>query len=293
MCGPPSLHRLRLLEPGADDAGYVMQLTKPQGRALQQHLAGMARDLPTGGLRLWLDQRAIGWLSAERAALLRNLWPALEPAAGGLLWRSAGRSAEALSIEIGAVAEALQSHGHISGWRNEHYRCEGQQRAARRGPALFRLERAAFRFFGLRSRAVHVNGWTAEGQMVCGRRALTKATDPGALDNLAAGGLGADETVLACARRELWEEAGLARGHSGHLQWRGLIHARRLEAEGLHDELLHVYTLQLPAGIEPRNGDGEVSEFLQLSPEQLCQRLAEFSPDAAAVVALELLLQRR
>jgi 8-oxo-dGTP pyrophosphatase MutT (NUDIX family) len=156
---------------------------------------------------------------------------------------------------------------------------------------LFRLERAAFRFFGLRSRAVHVNGWTPDGHLLCGRRALSKATDPGALDNLAAGGLGADEAPLACARRELLEEAGVAAEHSGRLQWRGLIHSRRLEDGGLHDELLHVYALRLPAGFSPCNRDGEVSEFLRLAPAALPARLGEFSPDAGAVIALELLLQ--
>ncbi|MFH7044350.1 DUF4743 domain-containing protein [Paucibacter sp. JuS9] len=260
---------------------------------LQRCLAGIGEARPAGGHPLLLDDRAIGWLDQPRAALLRSLWPALQLEGKTLRWRSAGRSVDALSDEIGAIAEALRARGEISGWRNERYRCEADARSAARGRALFRLERAAFRFFGLRSRAVHVNGWTTEGRLVCGRRALSKATDPGALDNLAAGGLPADEAVLACARRELWEEAGLAHAQSRHLQWRGLIHARRIEAEGLHDELLHVYTLQLPAAFEPRNRDGEVSEFLSLTPEQLCQRLAEFSPDAAAVVALELLLQGR
>lgn len=264
-----------------------------QRLVLQRCLAGVAQALPSQGHRLLLDGRAIGWLDASRAALLQQLWPALRADGGALHWQSAGRSAEALSNEIGAIAEALRALGAISGWRNERYRCEADARSAARGRALFRLERAAFRFFGLRSRAVHVNGWTLEGRLLCGRRALSKATDPGALDNLAAGGLPADEAVLACARRELWEEAGLAGAQSRRLQWRGLIHARRWEAEGLHDELLHVYTLQLPAGFEPCNRDGEVSEFLGLSPKELCERLVEFSPDAAAVVALELLLQRR
>ncbi len=264
-----------------------------QRLVLQRCLADVTQGVPPEGHRLLLDGRAIGWLTPARAALLQQLWPALQAEGSALHWHSLGRPAEALSDEIGAIAESLRARGAISGWRNERYRCEADARSTARGRALFRLERAAFRFFGLRSRAVHVNGWTLEGCLVCGRRALSKATDPGALDNLAAGGLPADEAVRACARRELWEEAGLAGAQSRHLQWRGLIHARRLEAEGLHDELLHVYALQLPVGFEPCNRDGEVSEFLQLSPEQLCQRLAEFSPDAAAVVALELLLQRR
>lgn len=260
---------------------------------LQRCLAGVTQALPEGGVRLLLDGRPIGWLDQPRAATLRELWPALKADGAALHWQGGGRSPMALSAEIGVVAEQLRALGAVSGWRNELYRCEADRRSAARGRALFRLERAAFRFFGLRSRAVHVNGWTADGRLLCGRRSLAKATDPGALDNLAAGGLGADEAVLACARRELWEEAGLPLESSVRLQWRGLVHARRVEDGGLHDELLHVYALQLPPGFEPRNRDGEVSEFLCLTPAELRARLAEFSPDAADVVSLELLLQGR
>lgn len=260
-------------------------------QALQRRLAAACQLAPAEGQVLHLNGRAIGWLSPGRAEHLLQSWPRLQVRDDGLHWQGQGADAQALSEEIGAVALKLREQGLIKGWRNELYRCEAEPVDARRGRALFRLERAAFRFLGLRSRAVHVNGWTADGRLVCGRRATTKATDPGALDNTAAGGLGADEAPLDCARRELLEEAGLPLEHSRKLQWRGLIHSRRPEEGGLHDELLHVYSLRLPAGFEPRNGDGEVSEFLSLSRAELQSRLDEFSPDAAAVVCLELLLQ--
>ena len=293
--------------PGAGGAGvqrlsgagvarcHPMQASRQaqEKQALQRRLASSCQPLPAGGQVLHLDGRAIGWLSPAPAERLLETWPALQRLDGGLYWQGQGRDAATLSAEIGTVALRLRDQGLIKGWRNEFYRCEARPLDARRGRALFRLERAAFRFFGLRSRAVHVNGWTPAGRLVCGRRALSKATDPGALDNTAAGGLGADEAPLVCARRELFEEAGLPIEHSRKLQWRGLIHSRRLEDGGLHDELLHVYALQLPAGFEACNGDGEVSEFLSLTPTELRARLAEFSPDAAAVVCLELLLHHR
>lgn len=268
-----------------------LSLSPSEKQALQRRLAAATQLTPAEGLVFRLDGRAIGWLSMARAQQLLEAWPQLQRREDGLHWARQGRDAQALSDEIGAVALKLHEQGLIRGWRNELYRCEAEPLDARRGRALFRLERAAFRFFGLRSRAVHVNGWTPEGRLVCGRRAMSKATDPGALDNTAAGGLGADEAPLACARRELMEEAGLSLEHSRRLKWRGLIHSRRPEEGGLHDELLHVYSLQLPAGFEPRNSDGEVSEFLSLSPAELSSRLEEFSPDAAAVVCLDLLLQ--
>ena len=135
------------------------------------------------------------------------------------------------------------------------------------------------------SRAVHINGFLPGARLVCGRRALSKATDPGKLDNLAAGGLTADEDLVDCARRELLEEAAVPMAISAAVQARGALRSTRMEVEGLHDEVLHVFSLQLPAGFSPRNGDGEVSEFLTLDLETLAHRLAagEFSHDAAAV----------
>ncbi|HEY1090603.1 MAG TPA: NUDIX hydrolase, partial [Burkholderiaceae bacterium] len=83
-------------------------------------------------------------------------------------------------------------------------------------------------------------------------------------------------------------EAGVPATLTNDLRPLGLLHTRRVEAEGLHDELLHVYRLVLPASFQPRNRDGEVSEFLWLEREEVLERLGEFSPDAAAVIAMDL-----
>jgi 8-oxo-dGTP pyrophosphatase MutT (NUDIX family) len=158
-------------------------------------------------------------------------------------------------------------------------------------PEWFRLERAAFRFFGLRSHAVHINGFTPDGRMWCARRALSKATDPGRLDNLAAGGLAADETIFQCAVRELGEEAGLGPPLAQHIQRVGRITTAREEPEGWHDETLWVFNLYVPEAVVPHNTDGEVSEFVCLTPAEVMQRIraADFSKDAACVIAQGLL----
>ncbi|MBV5346263.1 MAG: hypothetical protein JZU63_12490, partial [Rhodoferax sp.] len=74
--------------------------------------------------------------------------------------------------------------GHVQSWRNELFgfwpegaTWQGAQPPDPRVPHAFRMERACFRFFGLKSHAVHINGFRADGHMWCGRRALTKATD--------------------------------------------------------------------------------------------------------------------
>jgi hypothetical protein len=76
----------------------------------------------------------------------------------------------------------------LRGWRNETFACWGwlEDDWPYTATELFRIERAAFRYFGLRSHAAHVHGMSPDGRMWCGRRSFNKATDPGLLDNLAA-----------------------------------------------------------------------------------------------------------
>ena len=151
--------------------------------------------------RLWLEAWPIGRLApGHRELLLPLLAPHARLRDGDLLWQP---PAAERSARIQAAAETLRERGLIRGWRGEAYACETpvDDPCRERGAELFRLERAAFRFLGLMSRAVHINGWWPDGRMLCGRRALSKATDPGKLDNLAAGGLGAGEALMDCARR--------------------------------------------------------------------------------------------
>ncbi|MDH0865969.1 DUF4743 domain-containing protein [Mitsuaria sp. GD03876] len=268
-------------------------LLPPSLVAVMPRCLQLARQpLPEGLIPLRLGEATIGRVHPMRQVLLAECWPELAWHDGALCWDAEALETDVRSERIGAVALALRERGAIAGWRGERYACERpvDDPCAARGEVLFRLERAAFRFFGLMSRAVHVNGFLPGARLVCGRRAMTKATDPGRLDNLAAGGLTADEDLVDCARRELLEEAGVPMAISASVQPRGALRSTRMEPEGLHDEVLHVFSLPLPAGFAPRNGDGEVSEFLTLDLESLAQRLAagEFSHDAAAVSAFGL-----
>jgi len=236
-----------------------------------------------------LGDLPVGHLHPMRAPLLQSCWPELRWGTGQVVWEAGALDVAARSRRAGEVAQALRDRGAISGWRDEAYALEIPlaDPCTARGDRLFELERAAFRFFGFMSRAVHVNGFLPGGRLVCGRRALNKATDPGRLDNLAAGGLPSGENIRDCAVRELWEEAGVPVALGATVQERGQLRSTRMTPDGVHDEVLHVYSLLLPAGFTAANQDGEVSEFLALDLETLAQRLLkdEFSVDAAAVTA--------
>ena len=188
-----------------------------------------------------------------------------------------------ISASLTELANRLRQGGFIPGWRNEEFSWIDQN-----GHAYFRLERAAFRALGLRSTASHINGYTKEGNLWLGRRSESKRTDPGLLDNLAAGGISADETPWVCAVRELWEEAGVPAQLANHITPAGKVHMRRpIIGGGFHDEQLFIYDLLLTSNFIPTNHDGEVSSFIEISlPEAAARILAdEFTTDAAFVTA--------
>jgi 8-oxo-dGTP pyrophosphatase MutT (NUDIX family) len=102
------------------------------------------------------------------------------------------------------------------------------------------------------------------------------------LDNVTAGGLPSGETVHECLQRELAEEAGLFNVPAHDVQAAGQVRTSRLEREGWHDEILHVFNLTLQQGFVPHNQDGEVAEFMCLHATEVLQRIhaGAFTVDA-------------
>jgi 8-oxo-dGTP pyrophosphatase MutT (NUDIX family) len=194
-----------------------------------------------------------------------------------------GHRPNLLSQTMLALADRMRKGGFIPGWRNEEFAFIDAQ-----GHALFQLERAAFRTFGLKSIASHINGFTENGQIWLGRRSENKQIDPGKLDNLSAGGVSADETPWVCASRELWEEAGIPKAIASEIQPAGRIEMRRPTPPlGFHAESLFIYDLLLPRNLLPTNRDGEVAGFIAVSYGEAAARILadEFTADAALVTA--------
>ena len=188
-----------------------------------------------------------------------------------------------LSAHLTVLAQRMRLGGFIPGWRNEEFAWLDHN-----GHEYFWLERSAFRTFGFRSMASHINGYTKAGNIWLGRRSENKATDPGRLDNLAAGGIAADETPWVNARRELWEEAGVPPQIAANITPAGKIHMRRpIPGRGFHDEQLYIYDLELANNFIPTNHDGEVSGFIEISLAEAAARILadEFTSDAAFVTA--------
>ncbi|AVY94169.1 NUDIX domain-containing protein [Microvirgula curvata] len=198
-----------------------------------------------------------------------------------------------ISAVLMRIARGWRDSGRLSGWRGENFTAFAQD-----GTPLFELERAAFRPLGLISRAVHVNGLVrqADGslKMWIGRRSPHKSVEPDKLDNLTGGGVAAGESLLAALERESWEEAGMPAAAVRELSSAGRVFAQRRVARGLHREWLHTYDLWLDEGTVPCNQDGEMSEFVLMSPPEVVKAVVDgrFMADAA-LVALDCLARNR
>jgi 8-oxo-dGTP pyrophosphatase MutT (NUDIX family) len=256
---------------------------------LQAVLAQARQGVPHELASLMLGPRQLGFLLHQRAQELAA-WLPVVPDPDGWRWQAEFLTPVERSAQLRVAALALREAGHITGWRDEDYASWGTVDVPGEAGVdeLFRLERAMFRYFGFRSHAVHINGFTPDGCVWSAQRAWTKATDPGMGDNLAAGGLAAGESLLSCAWRELREEAGLVPDHLVSLSFVGSIVTERMEHEGWHSESLQVFNALLKPDVTPINLDGEVHSFSCLGPAEVMDALRRraWTVDAACAMAL-------
>ena len=121
---------------------------------------------------------------------------------------AAKATADTVSRAVDEVVEELVAERRMPKWRNETFDV-----APRWGERpMFRLDRGAVPFFGVRAYGVHVNGYRRDGDrysLWIGRRAANKQVAPGKLDNLVAGGIGNGYGAAATLAKEAEEEAAI------------------------------------------------------------------------------------
>src|SRR5260221_3317621 len=158
---------------------------------------------------LRLGSTRIGWIRHDNAAALRR-FPAVFAVAEDNVALIADGGFVELSAAVGGVIDTLVAEGRIDKWRYEDFAV-----APRWGQApLFKLDRGAVAFFGIRSYGVHVNGMRhdADGlKLWTGRRAADKRVAPNKLDNMVAGGIAHGHGPFETLIKEAEEEAALPR----------------------------------------------------------------------------------
>jgi 8-oxo-dGTP pyrophosphatase MutT (NUDIX family) len=236
----------------------------------------------------------VGWIRASDVPLLAR-WPDVFEIDGGrVTLAGAFDTVDLRSAALGSVIGALAAEGRIPGWRDETYAI----RNAFDAPPLAYIERAASRFFGTQTYAVHLNGVVeyADGapQLWIARRSDTKATDPGMLDNVVAGGIGWGFGIEATLIKECWEEAGIPGDIAARAVAGRTAHVLQSLPEGTQAEQIFIYDLALPADFAPRNQDGEVGEHRLARIDEVARWIEEGALTVdASLATLDCLLRRR
>ncbi|KZZ89479.1 hydrolase, NUDIX family protein [Ascosphaera apis ARSEF 7405] len=190
------------------------------------------------------------------------------------------------------AAKALNQFPELKGWRNELFAIYGPNRVL-----LANIERAAVGLFGIMSYGVHVTAYVEDEKGLriwVPRRAKTKQTWPGMLDNSIAGGLASGEKPFECMLREASEEASIpehiVRSRAKACGMVSYIYIGDGSDKGsvgtLQPDNEYVYDLRLDADTILRPCDKEVEEFKLCSVEEVQAAMArgEFKPNCPVVL---------
>lgn len=237
-----------------------------------------------------------GYVNQVRLASMMEALPGMEVRDSIAVWNTNSQNAAWRSATMQYWLWQLNLHGQMDDWRFEKQdwlqRLDPDEVSNQSNPTQigFSIERCGFRHLGLRSRAVHINGFTEEGNLLVGQRAMTKKVDPGLFDNLAAGGILAAEDWGTTLTRELNEEAGLDSADYPDCTHAANIVICRREGENWHNEELIVYNLSLPNSTTPANQDGEVLNFKCMTAAEALDsmRSGMFTRDGIISLALGL-----
>ncbi len=252
---------------------------------------------PACVLRPWrVDGRAVGWLDERRLARALRFSRVFREGDGGLAFARGIADFDARTRALDEVARALAAEGALSAWRDERYAVAPELGAS----PWFLLERAAARYFGIRTYAAHVNGLVAGGgawMMWLARRSPAKAIDPGLLDNLVGGGIAAGQSVAATVTKEAWEEAGIAAPLAARAEPTGTVLLCRSQPDGFQRETIYVHDLVLPDDFTPDGQDDETVEHRRVGFDEAARLIAQTSGPGvvtadASLVVLDCLLRR-
>jgi len=245
------------------------------GMSYLRHLEACNRFDPERFLPLLLATRRVGFVRRDNARLLEAFPHIFRLSTDAVVLADTIDGPEAATEALGEATDGLIRAGIVKKRRNEMFAITDGWG----GPLLFELDRGMIEFFGARAYAVHLNGWRpgADGpEFWIAKRAMNKAMAPGRLDNMVAGGLGAGYAAWETVLKEAGEEAGMSEALAIRAHAAGAIRYRIELPDGMRDEVLFVYDIQLPTDFVPSNTDGEVEDFRLLSARE-CLRLVRES----------------
>lgn len=177
----------------------------------------------------------------------------------------------------------------LNGWRDEKYSI------FTKAGLVGTLERSGCGLFGIRTYGVHVNGYTIINNVIhmwVAKRAKTKQTYPGYLDQMVGGGIPSGQSKLDAVIRECEEEASIPQQLARKCKSVGLI-SYFLENElGYCPETQYCYDLLVDSKFSPKTNDNEVESFQLLELQKVYELILDgkFKPNSA-VVAIDFMIR--
>ena len=258
-------------------------------RALQTRLLARAQQPPP---RDWLpvvmSSHELGVASSEVASFLASSTPHFALVDYRLVLLDDELDVRQRSAVLHDCALRLRDAGLLTGWRDELLDVHPAPGTA----PIATIERAACRTLGITTIAVHLNAFTAGGDLIVARRAAHKQIDPNLWDNLVGGMVPEGESEVQALAREAEEEAGLAVALLP-LTRGGRVQVTRHVPEGFQSEIVQVFDAVLPDQAGLQNQDGEVAAIERRSVANVVEAIerGEFTLESA-LVTLDALLRR-
>jgi 8-oxo-dGTP pyrophosphatase MutT (NUDIX family) len=220
---------------------------------------------------LFRDAAQIGLVRRDNAEALKRFSDTFAVGDDAVLLVAQG-DFDAISAAVDRVVEQLVIEGRVGKWRNEFFAVAERWGAT----PVFKLDRGAVSFFGVRAYGVHVNGYRRDGDALklwIGRRAKNKKVAPDKLDNLIAGGIGHDHGLEATLVKEAAEEADLPPEIVARAVPVGAVSYRMEIEHGMRNDALFLYDLEMPGDVTPRNTDGEIVAFELMDAAEVIERV--------------------
>ncbi len=239
--------------------------------SLLRHIHRCNQWRPERFVPLWRGEAKVGLVRRDNAEALHRFTEVFSVDSDGVRLIAPG-DFEAVSAAVDGVVERLVAEGRVAKWRNEFFAVAPRWGA----PPVFKLDRGAVSFFGVRAYGVHLNGWRRGRdtlELWIGRRAADKKVAPNKLDNLVAGGIGHEHGLEATLVKEADEEAALPAELARRAVAVGAV-SYRMEVEyGIRQDVLFLYDLEVPKSVTPRNQDGEIVEFRLMPAHEAVERV--------------------
>lgn len=260
---------------------------------LERVLACRRHDL-AGMLPFELGGERYGWVRAALAQDLADVARSPFRLEGGTLRLDPALATSAARTQaVDGCLARLREAGRLPAWRGERYAVVRAWGAAE----AMQVERAAVPWLGVRAFGVHVNGWVrgARGPLLwVARRSRHKPSHPGKLDHLVAGGQPAGLSLRQNLVKEAMEEASVPASLAEQAVGVAPFRYRLLTPDGLRDDTLFTYDLELPEGFQPQVRDGEVESFRLVPADEVLAMLRssdEFKPNVVPCILGFLLRQ--